>query len=160
MLDSIRTFLRELTAGSGQARFPADDHRLAAAALLIHAVSVDGDISPVERRRLHDVLQYRFTLDEAATAELIEAATLVDGEAVDLYGFTRLLNRALDAEGRLRIVEMLWELIYADGRVNEFEDNLVWRVADLLGVSARDRISLRQQVAAASGSAAPEPDPD
>ena len=43
---------------------------------------------------------------------------------------------------------MLWEIVYADGRVSEFEDNLVWRVADLLGVSARERLTLRREVAA------------
>ena len=48
---------------------------------------------------------------------------------------------------------MMWELIYADGRANEFEDNLVWRVADLLGVSSRERIELRQQVEAEAGAA-------
>jgi uncharacterized tellurite resistance protein B-like protein len=75
----------------------------------------------------------------------------MEGEAVDLYRFTSLLNRALDEDGRLRIIEMMWELIYADGRVNEFEDNVVWRVADLLGVSTRERVELRQQVSGQQG---------
>jgi uncharacterized tellurite resistance protein B-like protein len=73
---------------------------------------------------------------------------VIEGEAVDLYRFTSLLNRALGEEERRRIVEMMWELAYADGRVNEFEDNLIWRVADLLGVSARERLTLRRQIAA------------
>jgi len=58
--------------------------------------------------------------------------------------------RSVDEEGRLRIVEMMWELVYADGQVTEFEDNVVWRAADLLGVSSRDRIELKQRVAAAT----------
>ena len=53
-------------------------------------------------------------------------------EAVDLYRFTSLLNRSLDEEGRCRIVEMMWQVVYADGDVTEFEDNLIWRAADLL----------------------------
>ena len=56
--------------------------------------------------------------------------------------------RSVDEEGRLRIVEMMWELVYADGQVSEFEDNVVWRAADLLGVSSRDRIDLKHRVAA------------
>ena len=43
---------------------------------------------------------------------------------------------------------MMWELVYADGQVSEFEDNVVWRAADLLGVSSRDRIDLKHRVAA------------
>src|SRR5262249_61449072 len=58
------------------------------------------------------------------------------------------LNRSLDDAGRRHIVEMLWQIAYADHHVTEFEDNLIWRVADLLGVSSRERIELRQQVAA------------
>jgi uncharacterized tellurite resistance protein B-like protein len=148
MLDSLRSFFSELTGTPReQRRFEDNDYRLAAAALLIHALSVDGEISPVERRKLHAVVKYRFELDDTATDELISEATVIEGESVDLYRFTSLLGRSLDEEGRRRIIEMMWELIYADGRANEFEDNLVWRVADLLGVSARERIELRRQVA-------------
>jgi uncharacterized tellurite resistance protein B-like protein len=93
------------------------------------------------------VLKSRFTLDDAATGELIEAATRAEHEAVDLYHFTSLINRALDEEGRRGIVEMMWEIVFADGRVSEFEDNLMWRAADLLGVSSRERIELRRRIA-------------
>jgi uncharacterized tellurite resistance protein B-like protein len=55
--------------------------------------------------------------------------------------------REVDEKGRLRIVEMMWELVYADDRVSEFEDNVIWRAADLLGVSSRDRIDLKHRVA-------------
>ena len=72
---------------------------------------------------------------------------MAEHEAIDLYHFTSRINRSLDEAGRLRIVEMMWEIAYADGQVTEFEDNLLWRAADLLGVSSRERIELRQQVA-------------
>jgi uncharacterized tellurite resistance protein B-like protein len=148
MLDTIRAFFSELTGGQAEPdRFGEDDYRLAAAALLVHALTIDGSMSEVERTKLRSVLRQRFALDNEAAEELIEEATVVEGEAVDLYRFTSLLNRALDEEGRRRIVEMMWELVYADGRVNEFEDNLIWRVADLLGVPSRERLMLRRQVA-------------
>ena len=57
----------------------------------------------------------------------------------------------MNEEGRLRIVEMMWEMVYADGQVTEFEDNVVWRAADLLGVSSRDRIDLKHRVAELQG---------
>ena len=78
---------------------------------------------------------------------MIASATLVEGEAVDLYHFTSVIMREVDEAGRLRIVEMMWELVYADGQVTEFEDNVVWRASDLLGVSQRDRIDLKHLVA-------------
>jgi uncharacterized tellurite resistance protein B-like protein len=152
MLDTLKTFFSELAGGAKpQERFAENDYRLAAAALLIHVVGIDGAISEGERRKLHAVLKARFDLDDAATTELIDEATAVEGEAVDLYRFTSLINRTLDDDGRRHIVEMIWEIIYADGRVSEFEDNVVWRVADLLNISSRDRLELRRQVAAARG---------
>ena len=91
------------------------------------------------------------SLDDALTDELIDVAVAADHEAIDFYHFTSLLNRALNEEGRQRIVEMMWEMAYADGRVSEFEENVMWRVSDLLGVSARERIELRHQVADEQG---------
>ena len=81
---------------------------------------------------------------------MIAIANERDKEAVDLYGFTSVLKRELDEAGRIEIIEMMWKLVFADGEIHEFEDNLVWRVAELLGVSRRDRIRMRQNVEAQS----------
>jgi uncharacterized tellurite resistance protein B-like protein len=148
MFDSLKAFLAELADGrKAPSRFDAGDYRLAAAALLVHATTIDGSVSEAERRTLHDLLKGRFALDERGTAELIDKATQADREAIDLYHFTSLINRTCDLEGRLRIIEMMWEVVYADGRVTEFEENLLWRVSDLLGVSANERIALKQRAA-------------
>jgi uncharacterized tellurite resistance protein B-like protein len=148
MLDSLRNLVSELTGGVKHlARFEENDYRLAAAALLIHASTIDGNMTGAERGKLRDLLKARFALDDAATEELVDLGTLAEHEAVDLYHFTSLINRSLDDQGRLGIVEMMWEIVFADGRATEFEDNLMWRVADLLNVSSRDRIALRQRVA-------------
>lgn len=148
MLESLRNLISELTGGDKHpARFEENDYRLAAAALMIHASTIDGNMTAAEQDKLREALKRRFSLDDAATDELITVATEAEHEAVDLYHFTSLINRALDEEGRLGIVEMMWEIVFADGRVNEFEDNLMWRAADLLGVSSRDRIELRRRVA-------------
>jgi uncharacterized tellurite resistance protein B-like protein len=150
MFDAFRKFLSDCTNGDKHpSRFADDDYRLAASALLVHAAAIDGEVSQVERDQLHDVIKRRFELDEAATNELMIEATQAEQQAIDLYHFTSLINRSLDEAGRRRIVEMMWEIVYADGRVTEFEDNLLWRAADLLGISSRDRIELRHQVAGA-----------
>jgi uncharacterized tellurite resistance protein B-like protein len=106
-------------------------------------------ISPARRARswpTSSLIGNRFSLNAELTEELIEAAVAADREAVDFYHFTHLLMRTVDEKGRLRVVEMLWEMAFADGGISEFEDNMLWRVADLLAVSSRDRIALRQQV--------------
>jgi uncharacterized tellurite resistance protein B-like protein len=150
MLDLLRQFIADVVSPSTAETRPFDDagYRLAATALLIHVISLDGQPSELEKDKLHALLESRFGLDPGSADKLIAAATLVEGEAVDLYHFTSVLMRTLDEPGRLRIVEMMWELVYADGRVSEFEENVVWRAADLLGISSRDRIDLKHRAAA------------
>jgi uncharacterized tellurite resistance protein B-like protein len=148
MFEAFRKFLSDVAEGGKHpSRFEPTDDRLAAAALLVHAVSIDGNMSDIERAKLHALIKRQFGLDEAATDELLLEATEAEREAIDLYHFTSVLNRSLDEDGRRRVVEMMWEMVHADGRVTEFEDNLIWRAADLLGVSSRERIELRQRVA-------------
>jgi uncharacterized tellurite resistance protein B-like protein len=150
MLDGLRQFIADVIAPEAHGHRSLDDtgYRLAATALLVHVVSLDGEPSEVEKRKLHSLIESRFGLDRGTADQLIASATLVEGEAVDLYHFTSVIMRSVDEAGRLRIVEMMWELVYADGQVSEFEDNVVWRAADLLGVSSRDRIDLKHSVAA------------
>jgi uncharacterized tellurite resistance protein B-like protein len=147
MFDTFRKFVSGCMAGDTHpARFAENDYRLAAAALLVHAAAIDGEISNRERDKLHAVIKGRFGLDEATTDELVAEATQAEQEAVDLYHFTSMLNRSLDEDARRRMVEMMWEIVYADRHVTELEDNLLWRAADLLGISSRERIELRRRV--------------
>ena len=150
MFESFRNFVADFVEGEKHpSQFAEDDYRLAAAALLVHAAAIDGDMSQSERDKLQAVVKRRFALDDKLADELIDKATQAEHESVDLYHFTSLLNRVLDEEGRTRVVEMMWEIVYADGRRDELEDNLLWRAADLLGVSPRERIELRRRIGGA-----------
>ncbi len=152
MLREIREFLAELTGETKpQSAFGESDYRLAAAALLVHVATLDGVLTDASRTALHGVLKERFGLTDAATEELIDAAVAADRESVDFYRFTSLLNRTLDDDGRRRVIEMMWRVAYTDGRVSEFEENVLWRVADLLNVPGRERIELRRAVAGSRG---------
>ncbi|QIO30610.1 TerB family tellurite resistance protein [Bradyrhizobium sp. 1(2017)] len=153
MLDGLRQFIADIVAPQDHDRaFGDSDYRLAATALLVHVVSLDGQPSAAEQRKLHGLIESHFGLDRGTADRLIADATQVEGEAVDLYHFTSVIMRSLDEDGRKRIVQMMWELVYADGQVSEFEDNVVWRASDLLGISQRDRIELKHAVAEHVGS--------
>jgi uncharacterized tellurite resistance protein B-like protein len=139
VFDAIKSFVADIASGDKQAQgFDDHDHRVALAALLLHAATVDGNFDQADRDKLHALLKQRF-----------ERAAAADREAIDLYHFTHVLNDSLDEAGRCRMIEMMWQIAYADGTASEFEDNLIWRVADLLGVSSTERIALRQRVASA-----------
>ena len=149
MLDEIKRLFTDLRGGDKpSSHFDGNDYRVAAAALLVHVATLDGGLTPAAKAKLRSLLMTQFSLTDALTEELIEAAVAADREAVDFFHFTSLLMRTLNEEGRLRIIEMLWEMAFLDGKVNEFEDNMMWRVADLLAISPNERIALRQRVAA------------
>jgi len=144
-------FERFTHPGAHAGNLREEELRLAAAALLVHATAIDGEVAPEERRKLNALLQRHFGLGDDEARQLIREAIVHDHGAVDLHRFTSVLCAQLDQDGRNQIIEMLWEIAMADCMVHEFESNLVWRVAELLGVSARDRVLLRKAVASRLG---------
>lgn len=146
MLAAIRRFLTEVTNRPEAAPTAGDELQLAAAALLFHVVAIDGVVADEERVMLIDLLSRRFGLSLDEAASLASKAESADAEAVDLYGFTSRLKRTMPIGDRERVIEMMWKLVYADGTVHEFEDNAVWRVAELLGVESQTRIRLKKTV--------------
>lgn len=144
MISALKRFLTDLTGEPEPKPIDADEARLAAAALLYHVTAIDGVVAKDERARLRALLEQRFGLGDDDLDDLMAAAETADKQAVDLYGFTSVLKQRLDIAERERLVGMMWELVYADDKVHEFEDNLIWRAAELLGVSSDVRIRLKQ----------------
>lgn len=146
MLEALRNFVVGLGVGSDPRGYSEADYRLAAAALLVHVAAADGQAAAAEQDRLKAILSERFGLDATQAAELLARAEDSDRDAVDFFQFTSVLKRELDEAGRRRVVGMMWEIACADGRIHEFEENAIWRIAELLGVSARERVELRRSV--------------
>jgi len=143
MFEAItRLFNKPETALSSQ------DPKLAVAVLLVHLASVDGQMKDEERKTIRGALVDHYELDEASVDRLIKEAALRDAEAVDFYRFTSALT-ALEMEDRIEIIRMMWTVVFSDNKNHELEDNMVWRVAELIGVSSRDRTVLRNQIAKA-----------
>ena len=99
----------------------------------------------------HQASHLHFDLRLETARELIALADEERVRAVDLYQFTSILNRSLEPEAKVHFIELLWNLAYADGYRHELEDHVVWRIADLMGVSNRDRVLARQRALAAAG---------
>ncbi len=121
--------------------------RLAAAVLLVHAATIDGRLSETEAERLRELLRDRFDLSPDETHELLIAAERREKEAIDIYSFTSRLKQLMSEEERQGLIFMMWEIVYADGALDPLEDNLVWRAAELLGVSSRDRMLMKKRAA-------------
>lgn len=150
MLQSISDFISSVAGGSAKP-FDDGDYRLSAAALLVHVAASDDSFDQTERGVLHDALTQRFEIEPEDASAFIDAAVAADREAIDLYQFTSMVNRALDDEGKKKLVEVLFLMGYADGKLTEFEDNIVWRASELLHVSSQDRTEIRRRVRATIG---------
>lgn len=119
---------------------------LATAALLLELARSDFSESPAEVAAIRQLLQKRFSLtDEALNVLMVNAARRAD-QAVSLHEFTHRLNRELPETDKLAIVEMLWRVSHADGRIDKHEEQLVQRIAGLLHISDRDRVRLKLKV--------------
>ncbi|MEQ9518708.1 MAG: TerB family tellurite resistance protein [Parvibaculum sp.] len=128
-----------------------DDVQIAAAALLVSAARMDADFGEAERTRIHQILQKAHDLGAAETNELMELGAKEEGEAVDLFGWTRTLKDAYGEAERIRLIEQLWETVYADGVLNDYEASLLRRIAGLIYVPDRETGLARQRVLARLG---------
>jgi uncharacterized tellurite resistance protein B-like protein len=148
MLKSIASFLESLGNRDDNQKLAANEVQIATAALLFHAIVIDGTVSEDEMAALKPLLTEHFNLDERELNRLLDEAEMREKEAVDIYGFTSILRDRLSLEEKREIIAMMWRLVYADGKLGPLEDNLVWRTAELLAVPARDRMELKQLVRA------------
>lgn len=146
MFDRVISFLKKLPAGDeGQASLDSDDPRVAAAALMYHVMDADGVREDVEWDRMKQILSESYGVTGEALDRLVAAGGEADEDAVDLYTFTSVLKRHLDAEARVEFIGVMWEIVFADGEMHELEENILWRIAELIGVDRRDRILERQK---------------
>ena len=148
MLAQIRKFL----AAPESAPSSPDQLQIAVAVLLVEAARMDDSFDDAERAAIERLLAAKFELTPAATQELLALAESTAEKSNQLHPFTRLAVQRMDPEQRVRLIEMLWEIAYADGVLDPEEDALLRRVAGLIYVSDADRVAARQRVLKRLGS--------
>lgn len=144
MIDRIKAFLSGATHGD-PARRGYTDLQVAAAALLVECARMDADFEDVERTLILELVRTRFELTEAEAESLLDLAGEKAAGSSQLYGFTRIIKDNFSYDERVDLVEMLWEVVYADGRLHDLEANLMRRIAGLVYVSDRDSGAARKR---------------
>jgi uncharacterized tellurite resistance protein B-like protein len=143
----IERILQLLTgAGTPPPGGRPDELQVAVAALLVEAARMDDHFDAPERAAIARLLAARFQLPPEATERLLAAAERAADQSTQLFRFTHLLVQRLEPAERIRIIEMLWEVAYADGTLDPGEDALLRKVAGLIYVSDRDRGAARLRV--------------
>lgn len=146
VLDRFASWLNRLGSDDRPDDAPDEIH-LGAAALLVEAANLDGEFTPDERLAIEQALASHFDLSADEVATLLTAAERVHGDAVEISRFTRAVKQ-LSPERRIEIMEMLWEVVLADGDLHAYEANLLRRVGGLIYVSDRENGEARQRVLA------------
>ncbi|MFW5834856.1 MAG: TerB family tellurite resistance protein [Pseudomonadota bacterium] len=144
MLDQLLSLFRGESSDQPTAKH--DRHQLAAAALLVTAAAMDDDFEAAERERIRILLETRFALSSAEADELLADAETWAEESVDLHGFTSAIKAGFEPHERVDVMEMVWEVVYTDGRLHDHEASLMRRLAGLLGVTDRESGSARLRV--------------
>ena len=143
MLGRIRKLL---SAPENAAQSKRDDLQIAVAVLLVEAARMDDTFDEHERGAIEHLLEQKFELTHDETQELLALAEQTAERSHQLHPFTRLAVERMEPKRRIRLIEMLWEVAYADGKLDPDEDVLLRRVAGLIYISDEDRIAARQRV--------------
>ncbi len=129
-------------------RHSHDELQLAAAALLVEAASLDGHYGDAEQAAIDTILRQRFGLSDEEALDLHDLAVAEQSESNQLLGFTRVIKDRYSPEECIELIEMAWEVAYADGELHDHEANLLRRLGGLLYVSDRERGEARKRVLA------------
>ncbi len=139
MINRVKALFVE-RRGAPQVRDAGHSHeelRIAAAALMVEAAQLDDTFDARERDKIRELVTVRFELDAEEGDSLIEEAEARVAESIQIHGFTRVIKAKFSQEERIELVEMLWEVVYADGELHHYEANLMRSLAGLLQVSDR-----------------------
>lgn len=135
MLGTLKEVFASFQPMAGQpARNAQQQLQLATAVLLVEAMRADPVLGVAERRAVVAALREQFALADDALARLVELAEHTARTASDFYQFTSTINDNFSPEQKIRIVEQMWRVAYADGHLDAHENHLIGRIAELLYV--------------------------
>ena len=127
-----------------------DQHlsQLAATALLIELCRADNTVDAVEIAEVISIAQSTFGLSEQAAQTLLEDAQQKNNEATSLFEFTEIINNHFDKAAKYQLIKNIWQVAYADKKIDQHEDHLIRKVADLIYVGHGDFIRAKHEVLA------------
>ena len=151
MLDRLKQLFQPEAAARAAGAHRFDELQLAAAALMVEAATMDSDFNADERERVGRLIQDRFALSAEEAADLVGEAEQKAAASIEWHGFTRAIKDGFDHDERVQLIEMMWEVVYADGELHDYEASLLRRVTGLLYVSDRESGEARKRVLARLG---------
>ncbi|MBH61956.1 MAG: hypothetical protein CL569_05810 [Alphaproteobacteria bacterium] len=146
MINRIKKLFSRIDSGDVVEQDSAEAHAMAAAVLMVEAARLDGDFDASERQSIRSLVTRHFGLEDEEADDLIAEAEAIHDDTNHLVRLTRTIKDSYPPEERIAIIEMLWEVVYADGVLHDYEANLLRRIGGLIYVSDRDRGAARKRV--------------
>ncbi len=145
MLERLEKFFKERLPKNNTENTDSDEYKIkiATAALFLEMAYADFEMEPAEEEQIISALQSLFEIDKSEISELIRIAGEERESKTDIWGFANLIKEGFDRPARINILENLWLLIYADGRVDKYEDALIRKITSLLGLDHSDMIQAK-----------------
>ena len=147
MIDIVKTFFQKAPERKEEREEDrAQKIQVATCALLLEVAHSDEAFSEIERDNIVGILKEDFRLSDEYAQELIELAEKERKERIDLWGFTRLINENYSIEEKISIIEMVWKVIYADGKLDKYEDHLAHKLSKLLKLEHKQLIDAKLKI--------------
>ena len=148
MIDVMKKFFQQGT--KEEKEIPEADRtqkiQVATCALLLEVAHSDDEFNEIEEDHIVGILKKDFNLSDEYAQELMSLSEKERKESIDLWGFTRLINENYSLEEKIKIIEMVWKVIYADGKLDKYEDHLAHKLTQLLKLEHKHLIDAKLKV--------------
>ena len=145
MINFLKKILkRETPRKIEEASFTPSQLQLAVSMILVRTAKIDDEFHILERNKIHELVLDYFKISNEEASELLLLAENEEKIAIDLYSYTNIIKKEIPLEERKNILKMMWQIIITDQNFDPYENNLVWRVAELIGINTRERVKIKK----------------
>ena len=143
-MNFIKNLFKKENSKSDTVSFEPTELQIAISKILVRTAKIDDEFHILEEQKILELLNKYFSLNDEDSKNLMELGISEEKSATDLYAYTNTIKKSLELNERKKIIEMMWQIIVTDDNFDPYENNLVWRVAELIGISTRERVQIKK----------------
>jgi uncharacterized tellurite resistance protein B-like protein len=143
-MNFIKNLFKKESSKPDIVSFEPTELQIAVSKILVRTAKIDDEFHILEEQKILELLTKYFSLNDEDSKNLMELGISEEKSATDLYAYTNTIKKSLELSERKKIIEMMWQIIVTDDNFDPYENNLVWRVAELIGISTRERVQIKK----------------
>jgi len=143
-MNFIKNLFKKENSKSDTVSFEPTELQIAVSKILVRTAKIDDEFHILEEQKILELLTKYFSLNDEDSKNLMELGISEEKSATDLYTYTNTIKKSLELSERKKIIKMMWQIIVTDDNFDPYENNLVWRVAELIGISTRERVQIKK----------------